>query len=214
MTRKRLTREESRDQTRQRLLDAAAKLIAKKGLNATSVEDIAEAAGYTRGAFYSNFGGKHDLFIELLRRDHKQATDELQALLAEEIPIDQLQSRTRDVYSQLYRDNECFLNWTEARMAAARDAKFRAKLSALMQEKREQIATFIGAFYARLGVEPPGPPDTIAMGFMSLVEGVTLFMLSTPQDMTAKQAETILAMFVDSLMELAVMKAKTAGTLK
>src|ERR1700749_1542929 len=142
MSRKRMTREDSRDQTRQRLLDAAEKLIAKKGLSATSVEDIADAAGYTRGAFYSNFGGKPDLFLELLRRDHQQATDELNALLSDEIPVEQLQSRTREIYSQLYRDNECFMNWTEARMAAARDAKFRVKLGTLMQEKRTQIAKF------------------------------------------------------------------------
>ena len=77
MSRKRITREDSRDQTTQRLLDAAQKLIAKKGLNAASVEDIAEAAGYTRGAFYSNFNSKGDLFIELLRRDHAETHAEL-----------------------------------------------------------------------------------------------------------------------------------------
>jgi len=51
MTRKRLTREDSQEQTRQRLLDAAQKLFARKGLDRSSVEDIAAAAGYTRGAF-------------------------------------------------------------------------------------------------------------------------------------------------------------------
>jgi len=40
-------------------------VIAKKGLEAASVENIAAAAGYTRGAFYSNFSSKDDLFIEL-----------------------------------------------------------------------------------------------------------------------------------------------------
>jgi AcrR family transcriptional regulator len=51
MIRKRLSREDSREQTLQRLLDAAEKLIARKGLDAASVEDIAAAAGYSRGAF-------------------------------------------------------------------------------------------------------------------------------------------------------------------
>ena len=69
-----MTREDSRDQTTQHLLEAAQKLIAKKGLSAASVEDIAAAAGYTRGAFYSNFSSKGDLFIELLRRDHEKTT--------------------------------------------------------------------------------------------------------------------------------------------
>jgi AcrR family transcriptional regulator len=208
MTRKRLTREESRDQTRQRLLDAALKLIAKKGLAGTSVEDIAGAAGYTRGAFYSNFGGKSDLFIEVLRRDHEQASSELHSLLSDDLPVEQIQSRAREMYGQLYRDNECFMTWTEARMMAVRDTKFRAKLAALMAEKRGQIAELIAYFYQRVGVTPPTSPDVMAMGFMSLAEGVKLLMLSSPQEMTADKAETVLTLFVDSIMELAVLQSE------
>ena len=203
MTRKRLTREESRDQTRQRLLDAALKLIARKGLAGTSVEDIAGAAGYTRGAFYSNFGGKNDLFIELLRRDHERATAELHELLDNDLPIEQIQARTRQMYGQLYRDNECFMNWTEARMLAARDTKFRAKLNALLAEKRTQIAGFIEYFHERAGAPPQVPPTAMAMGFMSLMEGVKLSMLSSPADMTPEAAESVLTLFLNSVMQLA-----------
>src|ERR1700738_4986989 len=107
MARKRLSRKDSREQTTQRLLDAAQKLIAKKGLDAASVENIAAAAGYTRGAFYLNFNSKDDLFIELLRRDHEKATAELNALRRDtSLPVDHVQSRARDIYGQMYRDNE------------------------------------------------------------------------------------------------------------
>lgn len=54
-----------RENTRQRLLDAAAQVFAEIGLNAASVEAVCEAAGYTRGAFYSNFASKEELFLEL-----------------------------------------------------------------------------------------------------------------------------------------------------
>src|SRR5579859_2973858 len=101
MSRKRLTREDSRELTTQRLLDAAQKLIAKKGLSATSVEDIAEAAGYTRGAFYSNFNSKGDLFIELLRRDHQSTHDELDLLRSDAVPIDHIHTRARQLYGEL-----------------------------------------------------------------------------------------------------------------
>jgi AcrR family transcriptional regulator len=203
MSRKRLTREDSRDQTTQRLLDAAQRLIAKKGLSAASVEDIAEAAGYTRGAFYSNFSSKGDLFIELLRRDHEKATGEFNALRSDEFSLDHIQARTRDIYSQIYRDNESFMNWTEARMLAARDTKFRAKLNTLLAEKRGQIAEFIAYFYHRAGVAPQVPPEAMAMGFMSLIEGVKLSMLSSPADMTPEAAESVLTLFVDSIMQIA-----------
>jgi AcrR family transcriptional regulator len=208
MSRKRLTREDSRDQTTQRLLDAAQKLIAKKGLNATSVEDIAEAAGYTRGAFYSNFSSKGDLFIELLRRDHEKTHAELGALRSDTLPLDLIQQRTRDLYGRLYRDNESFMNWTEARMLAARDTKFRGKLNALLAEKRGQIAEFIEYFYQRAGVEAPVPPEAMAMGFMALVEGVKLSMLSSPSDMTADTAESVLTLFIDAIMKLARLTAQ------
>jgi AcrR family transcriptional regulator len=208
MSRKRLTREDSREQTTQRLLEAAQRLIAKRGLSAASVEDIAGAAGYTRGAFYSNFASKDDLFIELLRRDHQEATKELLGLINDDVPVERIQTRAREIYGSLYRNNEQFLNWTEARMRSVRDAKFRAKLNALMLEKRDQIAGFIGYFYQRVGVAPPIPPAQMAVGFMSLAEGVKLFMLSCPMDMTTDAVENMLTHFVDSMMQLARVQAE------
>jgi AcrR family transcriptional regulator len=208
MNRKRLNREDSRDQTAQRLLDAAQKLVAKKGLDATSVEDIAAAAGYSRGALYSNFGGKLDLFLELLRREHQKAIASCITLLSDDLSLDQIQAGMREMYARLYRDNESFMNWTEARMLGARDAKFRAKWEAFMMEKRDQIATFIDYFYQRTGVAPPLPPATIALGFMSLVEGVRLLMLSSPGEMTPPMAESILTLFVDSIMQLARLRGE------
>jgi AcrR family transcriptional regulator len=203
MSRKRLTREDSRDQTTQRLLDAAQKLIAKKGLSAASVEDIVAAAGYTRGAFYSNFNSKGDLFIELLRRDHEETHAELALLRSDALPLDLIQERTREIYGRLYRNNESFMNWTEARLLAARDTKFRSKLNALFAEKRGQIAGFIEYFYRRAGVTSPVPEGAMAMGFMALVEGVKLAMLSSPADMTPETAESILTTFIDAIMKMA-----------
>lgn len=203
MSRKRLTREDSRDQTTQRLLDAAQKLIAKKGLSAASVEDIAAAAGYTRGAFYSNFSSKGDLFIELLRRDHQRSLAEFGALRSDELSLDYIQERTRDLYGQVYRDNESFMNWTEARMLAARDTRFRVKLNALLAEKRDQIATSIDYFYKRAGVEAPAPAAALATGLMALVEGMKLSTLSSPNELPGDAAESVLTVFIDSLMQVA-----------
>jgi AcrR family transcriptional regulator len=207
MKRVRLSREESREQTQQRLLAAAQSVIARKGLAATSVEDIAAAAGYTRGAFYSNFSSKGDLFIELLRRDHRQANDEMSQLLAADLKPEQLEQRVRQMYSQLYRSNEGFMNWTEARMLAARDARFRGKLNALVMEKRDAIAAFIEQFIQRLALTSLTPPRLLAMGFMSLVEGVKLLRLSSPREMTNDSAEAVLMLFIDAIIQLARLRA-------
>src|SRR3954466_1955281 len=63
----RITRSERRAQTRAALLDAAARVFVERGFAGTSVEAIAADAGYTRGAFYSNFATKEELFVALLQ---------------------------------------------------------------------------------------------------------------------------------------------------
>lgn len=67
MLKARLTRAESQRQTRQALLDAAARVFVKRGFQGSSVEEITAEAGYSRGAFYSNFKTKDELLVELLR---------------------------------------------------------------------------------------------------------------------------------------------------
>jgi AcrR family transcriptional regulator len=211
MSRKRLSRKATRDQTTERLLDATQKLIARKGLCAASVEDIATAAGYTRGAFYSNFSSKEDLFIHLLRRDHPTTHAELVSLGNDALSLDHIQQRTRDLFAQLYRDTGSFMTWTEARMLAARDTRFRPTLDALLAEKRGQITKFIEYFFERAGCKAPVPAATMATGLMALVEGVKLSMLSSPTDMTAGTAESVLTLFIDLIMHAARVHGTGSG---
>ncbi|MFI9272910.1 TetR/AcrR family transcriptional regulator [Kitasatospora sp. NPDC052896] len=63
---RRLTRAETKARTRTLLLDAAARVFARKGFTGASVEEIAESAGFSTGALYSNFSSKEALFLELL----------------------------------------------------------------------------------------------------------------------------------------------------
>jgi AcrR family transcriptional regulator len=66
MAGQRLTRAEAKARTRELLLDAAARVFAAKGFAGASVEEIAEEAGFSIGALYSNFAGKEDLFLALM----------------------------------------------------------------------------------------------------------------------------------------------------
>ncbi len=78
--RKRLSREESRAQTREHLLESAKFLFAKKGFEATSVEDVAEHAGYSRGALYSNYSGKEELLIALIDQCFERDIAQIEAV--------------------------------------------------------------------------------------------------------------------------------------
>ncbi|HWI32104.1 MAG TPA: helix-turn-helix domain-containing protein [Microbacterium sp.] len=73
----------SRENTRARLLDAAAEVFAEVGLDAASVEAVCERAGFTRGAFYSNFETKDELFLELCGRVAGERVAAVKARVAE-----------------------------------------------------------------------------------------------------------------------------------
>ena len=74
MVRKRLTREESKAKTRQELLRAANRLFLRNGYVATSLANIAEEAALTKGAVYSNFESKEDLFLAMLQEPDPEWT--------------------------------------------------------------------------------------------------------------------------------------------
>ncbi|MDE1010183.1 MAG: TetR/AcrR family transcriptional regulator [Paraburkholderia fungorum] len=195
MKRQRLTREQSKDQTRQRLLDAGQAIFMKKGFVAASVEDIAGAAGYTRGAFYSNFRSKNELFLELLRRDHETMQAGLHAIFEDAASREEMEARVLRYYSSLHRENKCFLMWVEAKLLAVRDGRFRVRFNAFMHEKLDQLSAYIREFSARVGTPLPLPAETLAMGLMGLCDGVQFFYTVDPQNVSAEMAETVLAGF-------------------
>src|SRR5947209_8784906 len=81
-SRVRLTRAESRARTRVHLLEAAAEVFARRGFHGASVEEVADVAGYTKGAVYSNFTSKDELFLAVLEGRMQAQVDLLDGLSA------------------------------------------------------------------------------------------------------------------------------------
>lgn len=79
----RLTREESRALTRTKLLDAARVVVAREGYESASIDRIAEEAGFSKGAFYSNFGSKEEIALELLETHSAKDVADIEGLLGE-----------------------------------------------------------------------------------------------------------------------------------
>jgi AcrR family transcriptional regulator len=77
----RLSREESRAQTRAKLLASARQVVAREGYENASVGRIAEEAGFSKGAFYSNFASKEEIVLELLETHSLQDVEEISAAL-------------------------------------------------------------------------------------------------------------------------------------
>ena len=77
-----LTRADRRARTREELVDAADRLFTTNGFHATSIDAVADAAGYTKGAVYSNFASKEDLFFAVYQRRVDARVEEMEETLA------------------------------------------------------------------------------------------------------------------------------------
>ena len=200
MSKVRLTREQSRDQTRQRLLDAAQSIFVAKGFVATSVEDIAEQAGYTRGAFYSNFSSKSELFLQLLRRDHETVMSDMRAIFEDGESRPQMEARVLEYYSTHFRQNDCFLLWMEGKLQAVRDPEFREGFLACMRELRAAVTDYVQQFSARVGTPLRMPPEQMALGLLALSDGMQFSYAFDPQAVTPEMTEAVLAGFFRSVV--------------
>jgi AcrR family transcriptional regulator len=169
----RLNRQERKSQTRERLLDAAAEVFARRGFETATLDEVAAAAGYTKGAVYSNFASKTDLFIALIeRRVEGQSEEYLERFGGQDL---ETVARTLEYHYETESERQWLVLAVEFWLHAMRDDRARA----LMAEQYERARTFVAAdliapAYARSGQEPPLAPRDLAIVIESLGIGLAL----------------------------------------
>jgi AcrR family transcriptional regulator len=184
----RLTRKQKQAETRARLLDAAERVFIRRGLQASSVEEIAAEAGFTRGAFYSNFQSKEELFVELL---HARVYDRY-AQLAEESaqqpggPRERLRwgiERVRELYEEEEEGgNRLFRLWLECLTLAARDEELRKLAATFWSGNRALLTEQTKDVFKEVGRKPPLSPKQIATAMIALDVGLAVQHLVDPDE--------------------------------
>ncbi|HLS67563.1 MAG TPA: helix-turn-helix domain-containing protein [Pseudogracilibacillus sp.] len=144
MSKKRLTREEMKQQTRKQLLEVATRLFASKGYYETSVDKVAEEAGFSKGAVYSNFGSKEDLFLAVFTESQQEDLATLAELATQFSSLDAFVAAISKHHERERKQNE---PWTllklEFLLFALREDQARDKLLAIMEQNRKQLAQII-----------------------------------------------------------------------
>lgn len=153
--------------TRERLLEAARHVLAETGIQGATVETICERAGFTRGAFYSNFESKDDLVVALFirERDHMMARVQ-EAVDAEVGPIGDPSAVTRIIERFLTtypNDRENFLIHQEFVIHGVRHAEIAGVYRELWQRTTEDLARVVAEAAEALGLELQAPPATLAL---------------------------------------------------
>ncbi|MBB5064280.1 TetR/AcrR family transcriptional regulator [Granulicella mallensis] len=170
----RLTRQESRLETRTRLLESAAQLFARVGYEGASVDLIAESAGYSKGAFYSNFESKEVIFLELLDAHKRREIEALAQLLAQDIPAPELLSQIRSSETIRGSDFDFGLLSAEFQLQACRDKTFAKTYAKLHRTHRDTMAGLVTKLFAKLDRKPPSDPKDLADIIMALTTGLSL----------------------------------------
>jgi AcrR family transcriptional regulator len=175
-----LTRAEAQAQTRQRVLDAAADVFGKKGFRAASLSDVADRAGHTIGAVYSNFASKDELFRALMVERLRLFEAGLEAAAYHtNIGADagSREQRMESALDQMAASEDAVpVRWWrllyEYRTYAAADPGAWAELAALERRCRELIARQIENFSAAFGTALPRSPIELAELTLALTDGL------------------------------------------
>lgn len=177
----RLTREQSKAQTKERLIAAARTVFARRGFHGASVEEIAAEAGFSTGALYSNFDGKEALFLALM--DH-----EIDAY-AQEIAtaVDGLSSvaeRARDGARHwmeiVEREPEMLMLFVEFWAYAARDAAARDRVASSFAKVREVLTRLIADGAREFDLHLELPAEHLAIAIDALADGIARQKLADP----------------------------------
>ncbi|RCV56029.1 TetR/AcrR family transcriptional regulator [Marinitenerispora sediminis] len=190
-----------RAEVRRRLLAAAAKVFAERGYADSRLEDIARAAGFTKGAVYSNFGSKQELFGALLReRSDTESTAVLAEVRGGGDLGDALRGAARLVARRIVDDTERGRLGLEFAARAAREEPTREVVAALRRAQREAASRAIAEAARRGGRGPAVDPELAALILHCLTNGLSMEHLADPAAVSAETAEQALTTVLTALL--------------
>jgi AcrR family transcriptional regulator len=132
--RKRLTREESRAQTRANLIAVGRAHFLRYGLGGAVAEKIAEDAGYSRGALYSNFDGKEELFLAVIHEQEVRRFEVFRSILNEESSSKERLRKMRDTFADSVTDRDWIVLYAEFEVEALRNERIRKRFVELHRQ--------------------------------------------------------------------------------
>jgi AcrR family transcriptional regulator len=171
----------TREETRQRLFEAAAAAFAEHGIGGASVEAITAAGGLTRGAFYSNFADKDELITAMLADHVEQTARRNLELLARHRDPDSfvaaLAAADRSEQDPLGRSPLLHL---ELILHAARAAERRPELTGFLHARRRLIVDIVEGTELAAGLGPSIDPEQVAAMLLAMEDGFRLHRLIDP----------------------------------
>jgi AcrR family transcriptional regulator len=199
------TRAERQAQTREDLIDAAEELFTANGFHATSLDAVAIAAGYTKGAVYSNFSSKEDLFFAVYERRvarHEAHVAELfaeppdarEAILRVIVAVGDLRRRRQDGWMAVFLEF-----WTHV----LRHPEHRARFGEAHRRAVEPFRVALEQFAEQRGITLAIPADQLATSLFAMENGIGLERLTDPESADADLPVRLVELIFEGLVRQA-----------
>jgi AcrR family transcriptional regulator len=163
MTIARLSRKDSQEMTRARLRRSAIQAFARHGISGSRIDAIAEGAGYSRGAFYSNYRTKLDLLVDLLREKQIGEIQLWQDVLSHTNDIHADMALLSARYDGLSNVRERAMLNSELQLEADRNEAFRPAFQAYLDSAYAEMRLVFALMFERHGKQVPGDLDSLVV---------------------------------------------------
>jgi AcrR family transcriptional regulator len=194
------TRKESQARTREALMESAATLAVRRGIEGASLDEVAGLAGVTKGAVYANFSNKEDLFLSMLDAHFEARLEELDRIMSTEADPDaQAREAAQGLMRVLAAQPEWHQLFFEFAVHATRNEAFREQLVARNRLLRERLANLLAQRVERLGIDPIVPPADVAAMAFAMANGIALERLLEPEAVPDTMFGDMLAAFFTGL---------------
>lgn len=201
--RRRLTREQSKAVTRATLIAVGRTHFLRDGLGGAVAEKIAEDAGYSRGALYSNFDGKEDLFLAVIHEEQARHANIFRSILRDEPSSKERLKKMRDTIADLFTDRDWIVLRAEFEAEALRNERIR---QSFVEVHRQQIRDGGELFRDLLQcseVTSKLKPDDFIRVMLNLSHGLAVTQKILGPELSQKSTRTLIQSLFDHLISAA-----------
>jgi AcrR family transcriptional regulator len=195
-----LTRKEAQQRTRERVVEAAAKVFARRGYHRATVDEIASEAGFTIGALYSNFSGKEDLFLAIADRQVEERVAEVGAIADAAEGTEPGKEAAEKLRSFLERDPEWPLLFYEFWSLSMRNPELQGELAKRRDAIRDALAETLERVAKRHGFKLRFPAPVLATAIAASLNGLAFERAADPDALP----DEVFAEFVTAVLGCAI----------
>ena len=198
--RKRLTREESRAQTRATLISVGRKHFLRYGLGGAVAEKIAEDAGYSRGALYANFDGKEDLFLAVIREEQACRSNLFRSILRDEPSSRKRLRKMRDTIADMLTNRDWIVLRAEFEAGALRSERIRQSFIEMHRQQIHDGGELVRDLLKSSEVTSRLRPDDFIMVMNNLAHGLAVTQKILGAELSPKSTRSLIQSLFDHLM--------------